>query len=61
VRAAKARAFLDGRFNVSFQDVEEAAYPVLRHRIIVSFDAISEGINEDTVIRQILEAKKPKV
>ncbi len=61
VRAAKARAFLDGRFNVSFQDVEEAAYPVLRHRIIVSFDAISQGINEDEVIKQILEAKKPKV
>ena len=61
VRAAKARAFLDGRFNVSFQDVEDAAYPVLRHRIIVSFDAISEGVTEDAVIKQILEAKKPRV
>lgn len=61
IRAAKAKAFLDGRFNVSFQDVEEAAYPVLRHRIIPSFDAISEGISEDDIIKKILVAKKPKI
>lgn len=61
IRAAKAKAFLDGRYNVSFQDVEEAAYPVLRHRIIVNFDAISQGINEDAIIAKILAAKKPKV
>ncbi len=58
IRAAKAKAFLDGRFNVSFQDVEEAAYPVLRHRIIPSFDAISEGVSEDAIIRAILAAQK---
>ncbi len=61
VRAGKARAFLEGRFNVSFRDVELAAYPVLRHRLILSFDAISEGITEDEVIRRILAAKKPRV
>ena len=57
VRAARAKAFLEGRFNVSFQDVKEAAYPVLRHRIIPGFDAISEGITEDDIIKRILEAK----
>jgi MoxR-like ATPase len=61
IRGAKAKAFLDGRYNVSFKDVEEAAYPVLRHRIILSFDAISQGINEDTIIARILASKKPKV
>ena len=61
IRASKAKAFLDGRFNVSFQDVEEAAYPVLRHRIIPSFDAISEGITEDAIIQKILIAKKPQI
>ncbi len=61
IRAAKAKAFSDGRFNVAFQDVEESAYPVLRHRIILSFDAISEGITEDMVIKNILAAKKPKL
>jgi len=56
IRASRAKAFLEGRFNVSFQDVAEMAYPVLRHRIIPSFDAISEGIAEDDIIRAILEA-----
>lgn len=61
IRAARAKAFLEGRFNVSFQDVEEMAYPVLRHRIILSFDAISEGISEDEIIRRILAAKRPQI
>lgn len=60
VRAAKARAFMEGRFNVSFEDVNYAAYPVLRHRIILSFDAISEGVSEDEVIRGILAAQESK-
>ena len=57
IRAGRAKAFLEGRFNVSFQDVKEAAYPVLRHRIIPGFDAISEGITEDDMIKNILDAK----
>lgn len=58
IRASRAKAFLEGRFNVSFQDVSQMAYPVLRHRIIPSFDAISEGISEDDIIQEILAAKK---
>ncbi|MDE6914709.1 MAG: MoxR family ATPase [Lachnospiraceae bacterium] len=60
IRAARAKAFLEGRFNVSFQDVQESAYPVLRHRIIPSFDAVSAGVTEDDIITQILDQlKKP--
>lgn len=58
IRAARAKAFLEGRFNVSFQDVQEAVYPVLRHRIIPSFDAVSAGVSEDDIIKQILENLK---
>lgn len=58
IRAAKARAFMERRMNVSFEDVQSVAYPVLRHRILLSFDAISEGVTEDAVIRQIIEAKE---
>lgn len=58
IRAARAKAFLEGRFNVSFQDVQEAAYPVLRHRIIPSFDAVSAGVSEDDIIKQILDNLK---
>lgn len=58
IRAARAKAFLEGRFNVSFQDVEETAFPVLRHRIILSFDAISEGVTEDDIVKKILAGKR---
>jgi MoxR-like ATPase len=58
IRATRAKAFLEGRFNVSFQDVQEAAYPVLRHRIIPSFDAVSAGVSEDDIIKQILDTNK---
>lgn len=58
VRGARARAFLEGRYNVSFDDVAAVVYPVLRHRIILSFDAISEGITEDAIISQILARLK---
>lgn len=55
IRSAKAKAFLEGRFNVSFEDIKYVAYPVLRHRLILNFDAISEGITEDQVIKELLE------
>lgn len=58
VRACRARAFMEGRFNVSFEDVQQMAYPVLRHRILLNFDAVSEGITEDAVIRRIIEEKE---
>ena len=58
IRASKARAFMEGRLNVSFEDVQSVAYPVLRHRVLLSFDAVSEGVTEDTVIRQIIESKE---
>ena len=60
IRAARAKAFLEGRFNVSFQDVAETAFSVLRHRIILSFDAISEGVTEDDIIKKILADKSSK-
>ena len=55
IRAARARAFMEGRFNVSFEDVQKVAHPVLRHRILLNFEAISEGISKDAVISQILK------
>ena len=58
IRASRARAFMEGRLNVSFEDVKAVAYPVLRHRILLSYDAISEGVTEDAVIGQMIEAKE---
>ncbi len=59
VKTAKARAFLDGRYNVAFEDVRFVAYPALRHRLALNFEAISDGITADDVIREIIEAVKP--
>ncbi|MDE6712110.1 MAG: MoxR family ATPase [Lachnospiraceae bacterium] len=58
VRASRAKAFMEGRMNVSFEDVKYAAYPVLRHRIILGFDAVSEGVSEDQIITDILNSLK---
>lgn len=57
IRSSRARAFMEGRLNVSFEDAQKMAYPVLRHRVLLNFDAVSEGVSEDTVIRQIMETK----
>ena len=58
IAGAKVRAVMEGRLNVSFEDIKELAYPVLRHRIILNFDAITEGLNEEDIISKILEDLK---
>ncbi len=58
VKTAKARAFLEGRFNVSFEDVAFVAYPALRHRLALNFEAVSDGVWADDVIRQIIDGMK---
>jgi len=57
-QTAKAKALLEGRFHVSFEDVNFVAYPALRHRIICNFDAISEGIKADDLIKEIIDSMK---
>jgi MoxR-like ATPase len=53
--AGKVRALTEGRFNVSFDDIEAVATPALRHRLILNFEAEAEGITTDQVIAQILK------
>ncbi|NUQ64243.1 MAG: MoxR family ATPase [Pirellulales bacterium] len=53
--AAKVRALLDARYNVSFEDVRRVYLPALRHRIIVNFEAQAEGIEPDQVLLEVLE------
>jgi MoxR-like ATPase len=52
--AAKVRALTQGRFNASFEDIEAAVLPTLRHRCILNFEAEAEGITTDHVLAQIL-------
>jgi len=56
ILAAKAHVLLNGRFNVSCDDIREYALPVLRHRLILNFAAASEGLDTDAVIKKLLEA-----
>lgn len=58
IKTAKARAFMEGRYNVAFEDIQFVAYPALRHRLALNFEAISDGISADDVIRQIMETVK---
>ena len=54
ISAAKVKALIKGRFNVSFSDIDELAFPVLRHRIKLNFEAIAERVTTDDVIKLIV-------
>ena len=56
VLGAKARAVMEGRFNVSCADVRSVAHPVLRHRVITNFNAESEGVGVEEVIDSLLKS-----
>ena len=53
--AAKVRALIQGRFNVSFDDIQAVAPAALRHRLILNFEAEAEGVTTDHIITQILQ------
>jgi MoxR-like ATPase len=58
----KVRAILRGRFHVAIEDVEALAMPVLRHRLVPTFNAEAEGITVDDIVGRILKAiPRPKV
>ena len=54
ILSGKARALLDGRYNVSFSDIKKSALGALRHRIILNFEGEAEGIYTDNLIDKIL-------
>ena len=56
---AKASAMLDGRTVPTPDDVTRIALPVLRHRVLVNFQAEADGVSPDDVIRKLLEAVRP--
>ncbi|MCH8806775.1 MAG: AAA family ATPase, partial [Planctomycetes bacterium] len=53
--ASKIHAMLDGRYNVSFDDVKRAVLPGLRHRLLLNFEGEAEGLSSDFVLNDILE------
>ena len=60
IKTAKARALMEGRYNVSFDDIDYVAYPALRHRIITNFEALSDGITTDDIIKEVINEMRPR-
>lgn len=60
ILGAKINALLEGRFNVAFEDIEAIAPSALRHRMLLNFEGLAEGISTDNVIADLL-ASIPKV
>jgi MoxR-like ATPase len=58
ILAAKARALIRGRNHVSNDDINEMAYPILRHRIVLNFEAERKGMTPDDAIKHILDKVK---
>jgi MoxR-like ATPase len=60
VLAAKLRALLDGRYNVSFEDIRKVYFPAMRHRVLLNFEAQAENIAPDAVLAAIANEVKEK-
>ena len=60
VLASKVRALLDGRYNVSFEDIRRVFLPAMRHRVLMNFEAQAEGVSTDDVLLKVLDAVPEK-
>ncbi|HZT81709.1 MAG TPA: MoxR family ATPase [Gemmataceae bacterium] len=56
ILGGKARAILHGRLHVTTDDIRAVAYPVLRHRIVTTFNADAEGVTTDDIIGKLIKA-----
>ncbi|MDB6132801.1 MAG: ATP-dependent protease [Verrucomicrobiales bacterium] len=60
ITAAKARAILQGRYHATSADVKAVALPVLRHRIVTTFNAEAAGVKSDQIVSMLLDHFKPR-
>lgn len=58
VTCAKVRALMNGNYNVSYDDIDALAHPVLRHRVKINYTAINEKLTVDDVIDRLIEENK---
>ncbi len=58
ITAAKVRALMCGRYNVSYEDIDTLAYPVLRHRIKINYTAVNDKLSVDDVVGMIIKETK---
>ncbi len=58
ITSAKVRALMSGRYNVSYEDIETLAYPILRHRMKINYTAVNDKLSVDDVIGMIIKETK---
>ena len=58
ILAAKAHAVLNGKYNISCDDIVKYSLPVMRHRIFLNFAAVGEGIDADQIINRVIDEVK---
>lgn len=58
ITGAKVRSLMHGKYNVSYEDIDVLAYPTLRHRIKINYDAISDHLSVDDIIALLLKENK---
>lgn len=55
IRTARINALSKGRYNVAYEDIKDVAYDVLRHRIFLNFEALSDGVKVEDIIDELLK------
>jgi MoxR-like ATPase len=55
IAAARANAFLEGRGFVTPDDVKEIAHDILRHRVLITYEAEAENVTSDDIVRRVLD------
>ena len=55
IKTARINALASGRYNVSYDDIKAVAYDVLRHRVFLNFDALSDGITVENIIDELIK------
>lgn len=58
ITCAKVRALINGNFNVSYEDIDALAYPVLRHRVKINYTAVNEKLTCDDVVSMLIKENK---
>lgn len=56
IQTSRVKALLDGRFNIAFDDIKAMAYPILRHRLALNFDAVADGKSADQIIEELINS-----
>ena len=55
IRTARINALSKGRYNVAYEDIKDVAYDVLRHRVFLNFEALSDGVKVEDIIDELLK------